>query len=104
MKKIVMFFVMIMVVLNVYASIRGVTVEGFVFARTKDQMNKVIKYLDDKKAFNTYVNQLEATGQGGILAGGIEVYIEDSSWGLVEIRPAGSTQTVWTVTEAVKRR
>jgi len=38
------------------------------------------------------------------LKGGVTVYLEDTSWGKVEIRPKGQTGTVWTVMEAISRQ
>ena len=34
---------------------------------------------------------------------GVTVYVADTSWGLVEIRPQGQTGTLWTVMEAIRR-
>ena len=38
------------------------------------------------------------------MAGGIEVYLMETSWGLVEVRPKGTTNTVWTVQEGIKKK
>jgi len=36
-----------------------------------------------------------------ILKGGVRVYLEDTSWGLVKLRVEGESLTFWTVCEAI---
>ncbi|WP_130889824.1 hypothetical protein LIY46_11320 [Fusobacterium varium] len=105
MKKIVIIFMLAMLSLNIYASVKGTTLNGYLFARTKEQMVKLVEYVrnNNKKEFIKYIKELQITGEGGALDGGLEVEIVDSSQGLVQIRLVGRTETVWTVTEAINR-
>ncbi len=105
MKKIMIGLVMFIFSLNIYASVLGITLEGYIFARTKEQMVKLIGYVKngDKEAFINYVKELQTTGEGGALDDGLKVEIVNNDLGLVEIRLVGRTETVWTVTEAIKR-
>lgn len=57
----------------------------------------------DKESFLKYVKELQVTGEGGALDDGLKVEIINNDLGLVEIRLVGRTETVWTVTEAIKR-
>lgn len=105
MKKIVIIFMLAMLSLNSYTSVKGTTLNGYLFARTKKQMVKLVEYVrnNNKKEFIKYIKELQITGEGGALDGGLEVEIVDSSQGLVQIRLVGRTETVWTVTEAINR-
>ena len=105
MKKIVMGLVIFMFSLNIYASVAGTTLEWYIFARTKEEMIKLVGYVrnGNKEAFTDYIKELQTTGEGGALDDGLKVEIVNSDLGLVEIRLVGRTETVWTVTEAIKR-
>lgn len=105
MKKIAVIFILIMFSLNIYASTKGITLNGYLFTRTKEQMVKLVKYVrnNNKKEFVRYIKELQTTGEGGALDDGLEVEIVDNSQGLVQIRLVGRTETVWTVTEAIRR-
>lgn len=103
MKKI---FLFLLVSSIMFASTLRITKnDGYVFAKTKKQIEKVISLSNSKdyEALEEYVNNLELKGEGGILKGGLQVYIESSSWGLVEIRVKGTTETWWTIMEALKK-
>ena len=103
MKKFIIFLIILCSSMVIFASMRGRTIGGYPFAFEKSQMQKLSRLTSDKVAFTKYLNELTATRQGGILKDGMDVYIENQTLGLVEIRPAGETNTVWTVREAVKR-
>ena len=77
------------------------TNSGYVGCITKSAFDKYMKYAvaKDYAAAETLVkNQLCFS-----LKAGVTVYLEDTSWGKVEIRPKGLTGTIWTVMEAIKR-
>lgn len=96
---------MVIFSLNIYASVVGTTLEGYIFARTKEQIVKLIGYVrnENKEAFTNYIKEFQTTGEGGTLDDGLKVEIVNSESGLVEIRLVGRIETVWTVTEAIKR-
>lgn len=105
MKKIMIVLAIFMFSLNIWASVIGTTLEGDIFARNKDQMIRLVGYVrnGDKESFLKYVKELQVTGEGGALDDGLKVEIINNDLGLVEIRLVGRTETVWTVTEAIKR-
>lgn len=80
--------------------------DGYVFAKTKEQLEKVISLSvsKDHQALEKYVEKLERLEEGGILKENAKVYVEESTWGgLVKIRPKGETETWWTIIEALKK-
>lgn len=105
MKKIMIVLAIFMFSLNIWASVIGTTLEGYIFARNKDQMIRLVGYVrnGDKESFLKYVKELQVTGEGGALDDGLKVEIINNDLGLVEIRLVGRTETVWTVTEAIKK-
>ena len=78
------------------------TKSGYVGCITKSAFDKYMKYAVDKDyaAAETLVKNKLCFS----LKAGVTVYLEDTSWGKVEIRPKGLTGTIWTVMEAIKRK
>ena len=76
------------------------TKDGYVVATTKENLEKVIRYLVAKD--DAAVQSLVDSGQAMPLKPGVKVYIESHSWGKIEIRPVGIDGTLWTVMEAVE--
>jgi len=76
-----------------------VTNSGYYAATSKSLMNKCVQYSVNKDY--DALQKLLDSGLVFSLKGSISVYVVKSSWGLVEIRPKGSTGTVWTNTEAI---
>ena len=77
------------------------TNSGYVGCITKTYLDKYIKYAVDKDYEAAAV--LTTNGFCFSLKPGVTVYLEDTSWGKVEIRPRGLTGTIWTVMEAISR-
>lgn len=76
------------------------TKKGYIAAVTKSRLERAIKYIgqDDNAAFGIMLR----SGQVAPLTRGIKVFVEDTSWGLIKIRPVGVIGTVWTVIDAVE--
>lgn len=80
-----------------------VTVPGYIACITKADKEKSTRYMVDKDM--EAVESLITARRCIILKGGDGVYREDSTWGgLVEIRPKGTTSTLWTNVEAIKKK
>jgi hypothetical protein len=77
------------------------TNSGYVGCVTKSAFDKYMKYAVAKDY--AAVATLEKNNLCFSLKAGVTVYVEDTSWGKVEIRPKGLTGTIWTVMEAIKR-
>ena len=75
------------------------TKSGYIGCVSKSSFDKYMKYAVDKDYAAAEV--LLKSQQCFSLKAGVTVYLEDTSWGKVEIRPKGSTGTVWTITEAI---
>lgn len=54
MKKIAVIFILIMFSLNIYASTKGITLNGYLFARTKEQMVKLVEYVKNNNKKRIY--------------------------------------------------
>jgi len=76
------------------------TKAGYVVAQSKSDLSRFVGYA----SANDYgaMNAMLRSGRAIKMRAGLAVYIEDSSWGLIKIRPVGKIITVWTVREAVK--
>lgn len=80
-----------------------VTVAGYIACITKAYKEKSTIYMVDKD-FGA-VESLIKDRLCVILKGGIPAYREDFTWtGLVEIRPKGTRDTLWTNVEAIKKK
>jgi len=79
-----------------------VTTEGYSACTTKKYLNDLISYANQKDI--GAIQQLIDAGVCLQMAAGIPVYLMDTSWGLVEIRPKGMTDTVWTVQEGIRKK
>ena len=79
-----------------------ITVEGYSACTTKKYLNDLITY-STQKDYDAIQKLIDA-GVCLQMAGGIEVYLMETSWGLVEVRPKGTTNTVWTVQEGIKKK
>tara|TARA_B100000989_G_C19502084_1_gene454746 strand:+ start:135 stop:440 length:306 start_codon:yes stop_codon:yes gene_type:complete len=77
------------------------TKSGYVGCVSKSAFDKYMKYAVDKDyaAADALVKKQLCFS----LKSGVTVYVEDTSWGKVEIRPKGLTGTIWTVMEAIRR-
>lgn len=79
-----------------------VTKNGYFAAVSKEIFEQATNYLvrNDMVA----LGKLQDAGVVIMLKEGIPVYVEDSKFfsGIVEIRPAGFTQTLWTAIEAIE--
>lgn len=80
-----------------------VTKDGYVAALTKPLLGRATSLIvsGDKKAF---VNLVETNPFVIILRGGVDVYLEDTSWFKVKIRVKGTNISVWTAIEAIKKK
>ena len=87
--------------MNTQAQTAYKTVEGYTACVSKKYINDMIAY-SNQKDYDAIQVLLDA-GVCLVIAEGITVYLMDSSWGVVEIRPKGMTDTVWTVREAIKQ-
>lgn len=100
MKKLI--FVLLVSLLSLTSEAQTYTTKsGYVGCVTKSAFDKYMKYAvaKDYAAAETLVKNKLCFS----LKAGITVYLEDTSWGKVEIRPKGLTGTIWTVMEAIKR-
>ena len=80
-----------------------VTVAGYIACITKADKEKSTRYMVDENmdAVRSLITERRCT----ILKGGDPVYREDFTWGgLVEIRPKGTRDTLWTNVEAIKKK
>lgn len=70
--------------------------EGYVFARPKEQMIKLVGYMKNgnKEAFTDYAKELQMSGKGGAMDDDLKAEIINSDLGLVEIRLVGWAETV----------
>jgi len=75
------------------------TVSGHYFAIAKPSFEKFSKIMavKDYEAAAIMIN----SGEIAELPEGVPVYLEDTSWGLVQIRAYGMTETFWTYAEAL---
>jgi len=78
------------------------TVENHVGCIRKSDREKITKYAgaNDKVAFDKLIH----SGRCIILKSGVEVQVMNRTFGLVEIRPIGYEQTLWTASEGVKKK
>lgn len=100
--KVAMVITVILLTATVVGAQQVYTTTGrYMAATSKASIKRVVKFASakDNRALQAMVN----SGQAAQLRAGVPVYIESSSWGLIEIRPVGMAGTVWTVREAVKR-
>lgn len=76
------------------------TQKGYMVATSKENLKLGMKYLaaKDYVAVKSLIDQ----GKAASLRPGQKVYLEDVSWGLVQIRPVGMTGVLWTVMEAIE--
>ena len=78
------------------------TNSGYAACVSKASFDKYMSYAVNKDY--EAISVLENAGLCFSLKGRVTVYLEDTSWGKVEIRPKGQTGTVWTVMEAISRQ
>lgn len=77
------------------------TRSGFVGCFTEEELNRLLTIVlqNDKVAFSSIVK----SGRCVILNGGAAVYVMDAlPSGIVKIRPRASTETIWTVADALQ--
>ena len=103
MKKItILLFLTIIYSSSLFAQPNCVTVKGYLAGATEEIFDKAVKLLTKKDyvALQKYIE----SGLVIMMDGGIPVYLEDTKIfsGKAKIRPAGSTDGVWTFMEAVK--
>ena len=67
---------------------------------SKDLHNTMVTYVmqGDKVAYGRVIE----SGDCVLTKAGVEVYIQDYSWGVCEVRLTGQTQTVWIAIEGIK--
>jgi len=84
------------------AQTRYITQDGFFACEKKSDFETITSYAvaEDIEAVKKIVASLKCI----VLQGGVEVQIMDTAWGLAKIRPIGHEVTVWTNSEAVKRK
>ena len=77
-----------------------ITRSGYVGTLTYEDLDYVmtLKAQGDDEA----VNKLYQQGIFTEVPAGVEVYVEESKFSVVKIRLKGTTQTLWTVIEAIK--
>lgn len=76
------------------------TKKGYLASPTKAGLDKAMRYINAKD--NEALRSMLDTHQAIAMKAGVKVYIEDTSWGKIKIRPVGVDGTIWTVMEAVK--
>ncbi len=76
-----------------------ITNSGYLAAYNKTSFDAVMECISNKD--DECVNQLINSGQVIRLPEGMEVYLVDQTIATVKIRPKGSTNTLWTVIEAI---
>jgi hypothetical protein len=104
MKKLIklLFVTLFLLICNYSSNAQTYTTKsGYAGCITKAYLDKYIKYAVDKDY--DACNVLTSNGYCFSLKSGVTVYLEDTSWGSVEIRPKGLTGTIWTVMEAISR-
>lgn len=77
------------------------TKDGYSACISKNYINKLLDYANDRD-----YDAMQILYDNGVcisMKAGVTVYVADTSWGLVEIRPQGQTGTLWTVMEAIRR-
>ncbi len=79
------------------------TRSGYFATYTRGDLERLIKLVvqGDRAAIDEFID----SGRAFILEGGLDVYLEEAKIfsGIVEIRLAGNSATVWTVIEAIIR-
>ena len=86
-------------VVPVYAQRIHYTEEGFVACSSRDALEDVLG-VGDEMDQQVLKKKLE-NGQCFFLEAGTEVFVLQSEWGIVKIRPRATNQSYWTVREAV---
>lgn len=86
---------------SAYASDLYITKEGYFGAVNKEDMELMMKRIDDKEV----IQKMLDAGVIFIIKEGVEVYRETVTWyGAVQLRPKGKTFTFWTFSGAIKEK
>ena len=77
-----------------------VTKSNYTACISKDLFNTMSTYVmqEDRAAYRRVIE----SGDCILTKAGVEVYIQDWSWGVCEVRPAGQNLTVWIAQEGIE--
>ena len=85
------------------ADLSWTTKRGYFACLLKSDLDRVVSYsaAEDIEALRKMVKEEKTTI---ILKAGTKVYVEETDWSTVRIRPAGETFSVWTFSGAIEKQ